>query len=346
MEYKNYTPFPSLCFETLWPDNREYYTIVVRATANIVPGDALHLAEEQIPLFVTDAYFGQPGASSLRYPNDLAPFKPRADIILNATAYMPSDQPRACAVSVRVGSLEKKLIVTGPCNWNKAFTGWRVSEPGPIKKQPVRYEYAFGGSFNYTDEKGERKVIDIFNGNPVGAGWRSSLADRLDGGVKQMPAPRIYPYTKEPPVLGKEYKPEGYGAIAPSWSSRRKYAGSWQAPAEGEDLPSYPSDFDQLFYNSAHPDLIVPYLNGDEQVELSNLTPAGKLNFALPGHAVFVAARYSDSEGEDVKLPAYLDTLIIEPDEMRAGMVWRATVSVSDDLTALETRMIFRGGED
>jgi hypothetical protein len=342
MEYTNYTPFPTLCFETLWPDNCEYYTIVVRATANIIPDDLLDLADEQLPLVITDAYFGQPGASSLRYPNDLSPFKPKTDIILNASAYIPPNLKRGCVTSLKVGDLVKKLAVIGPRFWKKSFMGWQLTDLVSIKTQPIRYEFAFGGIIKYKDEKGEVKVIDVYQNNPVGTGWWSALADKLNGGIKQIPAPQIYAYaTKMLPVFGKEYLPEGYGAIAPTWSSRRKYAGTWKAPAEGEETPSYPPDFNQLFYSSAHPDLIVPYLAGNEQIELLNLTPSGKLHFQLPGHTVFVSARYSNSDNEVTKVPAHLDTLIIEPDEMRVGMVWRATLPVSEELSALETRMIF-----
>lgn len=345
MEYTNYTPFPTLCFETAWPDKSARYTIVIRATAEIIPGYRLRLAEEQLPLNVTDIYFGQPGSSSLRHPNDLSPFKPKADIIINATAYNPKSPSRAFSVSVRIGNVTKRILITGPINWSKTFTGWRLADPGPVAKQLIRYESAFGGALKYTDEKGQSKIIDVYQYNPVGVGWRSRLADKFDDSPKQMPAPQIYPYSSEKPIFGKEYPPEGLGAIAPSWLPRQKYAGTWQAPAECEEMPSYPPDFDQLFYNSAHPDLIVSYPAGDEKIELINLTPSGSLGFQLPGHEVFISAHYI-GQGESVKLPANLDTLIIEPDEMRVGMVWRATLPVSEEITAIGARMIFNESQE
>jgi len=340
MEYANFTPFPTLCFETIWPDKRESYTIVARATAEIIPDDRLRLAEEQLPLNVTDVYFGKPGASSLRYPNDLSPFKPRADIILNATAYNPDKASSAFSASVKVGDLEKKIIVTGPIIWAKGLTGWRLTHPRPVEKQPIRYESAFGGDLKYTDEKGDSKIIDVYQYNPVGRGWQSKLADKLVRNLKYILAPQIYSYTAEKLIFGKEYPPEGFGAIASSWLSRRKHAGSWTAPAEGEEMPPYPSDFNQSFYNSAHSDLIRPYLTGDEKVELINLTSSGKLNFQLPGHSIYVTAQYEGNENEET-IPANMDTLIIEPDEMRVGMVWRATLPVAEEIVKIGARMIF-----
>ncbi len=182
MEYTNYTPFPTLCFDTLWPDNRDHFTIVIKATANIIPDNLLELAEEQLPLQVTDEYYGQPGTSALKYPHDLSPFKPKADIILNATAYITNK--RGSITSLKVGNLVKKLIVIGPRFWNKSFPGWRLTKTEPTPKQPIRYEFAFGGTAQYTDEKGESRIIDVNQKNPVGRGWHSPVAKKMGSNVK------------------------------------------------------------------------------------------------------------------------------------------------------------------
>ena len=340
MKYTNSTPFPTLCFESIGPEGRHVHTIVVRATTTINPGGLLILADEQLPLNFTDRYFGKPGASSLKYPNDLAPYKPKADIVLLATAYPPGKSALVWGVKVSVGQHAKSLVVIGPRFWKKGLFGWELSPLQPASKQPIRYESAFGGTLTFVDKEGEVRIVDVCRDNPVGKGWMSPLESKVSGGVKTFPAAQFYSGASDlPPDFGKEYAIEGFGAIAPSWSSRQKHVGSWEA-SEGKDTVPVSCGFDPLFFNCAHPDLIVPYLNGDEAVQLVNLTPDARLDFQLPGHVVFIAGQFAEQE-EPASIPAFLDTLMIEPDDMRVTLVWRATVPVEAVPEALEARLIF-----
>ena len=343
MRFTNTTPFPTLCFETKGPGGTDIHTVVVRATTTIIPGAPLFLADEQLPLKLTDCYYGKPGSSSLKYPSDLVPFKPKTDIIIIGSAYPPAKGSLSWRIAVTVGQHKKSLLVLGECFWKKGFLlGWHVSPVTPVSTVAICYENAYGGALVFPDDQDGPRIVDLCKKNPVGKGWISPLASKLLGKLERCPMPQIFS-TNTSLRYGEEHLVEGFGAIAPDWAFRQRYRGRWRVEEDEVAIP-FSSDFDFLYYNSAHPDLIVPYLKGDEAVQLLRLTPGGKLDFTLPGHLVYLRAKYARQE-ELQTIPALLDTLIIEPDEMRASLVWRSTVTVDPDLESLEARLIFQEGE-
>ena len=338
MKSNGSTLLPTIRFESIGPHGH-CHTIVVRATVDIVPGGLSTLAEKQLPLNLTDQYFGNPVESSLKYPSDLAPFKPKADIILVATAYPPNVSSLAWNVGVTVGRHRKTLAATGPRFWKKGLFGWSPSALEPATKLPIRYENAYGGAHTVLDKQGEPTVIDLCRSNPVGKGWLSPIARRTMGDIKTLPAAQFYSKASDlPPVFGREYAVEGFGAIAPTWSSRQRYVGTGEKSAAHCADPAS-LDIHPLFYNCAHPDLVVPYLTGDETVQLLNLTPDEVLEFQLPGKTVQITAQFG-KPSESVPVPAFLDTLIIEPDDLRATMVWRSTIPVEANPEKIEARIV------
>lgn len=120
MDFENFTPFPSLCFDFIGPSGAEYHVTVTRATFKIAHLKPLVLSDTQLVIAMLDSYHGTPGASSLQFPSDLVPFKPRSDIILNATAFAPGGKSSmGWPVSVKVGDHYKSLCITGPRYWKK-----------------------------------------------------------------------------------------------------------------------------------------------------------------------------------------------------------------------------------
>src|SRR5262249_5604726 len=112
-----------------------------------------------------------------------------------------------------------------------------------------------------------------------------------------------------------------------------------------ERAPLLPQDFSYAFFNGAHPDLQVEgYLQGDEWVELENLSPRPKLRFQLPGVRPRItvskwavppeewlrqnagAGRPGSGEGwplVEEPVAAGLDTLVLLPDENVCYLVFR-----------------------
>ncbi len=104
MEFRNLTPFDAMCFRAATPSDREYRVVAMKVGYRLVRGrhgqwQAEVNDDRPVPLTLADEYWGEEGASSPREESDLAPYKPRCDVIVNAIAHAPCG--RAC---VRLGS--------------------------------------------------------------------------------------------------------------------------------------------------------------------------------------------------------------------------------------------------
>lgn len=331
MDLVDRTPFSPLVFESVSPAGEPFQVVAVRGTFDIEPGKILRPNPEQLPIVAADEYRADPQTSSLRSANDLAPWKPNSDIIINATAHSPGGKPaRLWTVDVEVGRKRLALQATGPCSWIHGLAGWRLAGPEPCETTPVIYEHAFGGQWK--NEKG----AGVFEENPVGVGY----VDRkhLDTS-RPLPAPRILAVDETPPALGQTTPPRGLGAIAPAWISRRKHAGTYDDKWTQTRAPALPEDFHFDFYNAAHPDLVYDgYLKGDEPVRLRGLWEGGDLSFGLPGFEL--GAVLTDRTGYHFASMAELDTLQIDVDTLQAFLVWRiAAPLLGDPLERIELKM-------
>lgn len=338
-EHVNFTPFATLTFDTLDPWEREYHVAVMRATCDITGTGELRPAAEQTPVAAADDYFGEPTLSSLRWESDLAPYKPRCDIILEATTYTPKGAPTVgWQVTIQVGAHRKRLLVTGPRRWQrKLFGGWQATLPEPIASLPLRYEYVYGGQVTHYDPETGRERTDHCPHNPLGIGYwppeTHAEAKRRD----QVPIPQLLAVADVQPQFGRPLEVQGLGPIGKTWLPRLPLAGTFDESWQAGRWPNLPEDFDFGFWNCAHPDLQIPYPTGDEKIELYHLTPKGRLEFRLPGYLPFVLVRYQNGDVKAAR--ANLDTLFIEPDERRVSLVWRATILAEPTVRTLESRL-------
>jgi hypothetical protein len=383
MELINHTSFPALAFQATDQHGQSSHVVVMRATFDIQVDGTLAISGKQEPIALTDEYFGEINKSSIKQESDLAPFKPRCDVIVNATAYAPGGNPSlGFVVSVRINGppqengdtgpliMEKKLLITGPRFWEKGLMGrWTLKPPNtPVTSLPLRYEYAFGGDCRIDGDDPAAKRVDskylltpeqckqhpdgpdnapaahtACDTNPLGIGFVEPWYLKATG-LKKIPAPQID--SNKNPVLefGKTYHPQGFGVITRAWQPRLKLAGTYDDNWFKERLPGLPDDFDFAYWNCACPDMQIQYLNGDETIELTNLTPEGKLMFHLPGHTPHMLVHHV--RGDIATAPAHLDTLIIEPDQMRATLVWRATIPVEPEVRVLESHLTLKEDTD
>ena len=376
MQLTNTTQFPALAFQATGQHGQPSQVVAMRATFDIKPDGALQVSDEQQPLALTDECFGEVNKSSVRQESDLVPFKPKCDVIVNATAYAPGGRPSTgFIVGVQVNKaadergasgpvvLDKKLIVTGPRCWEKGLLGgWKLKPPAmSITSLPLRYEYAFGGEcrIELDDPAAERVGTKFILGpeqrasHPAGSG-RAPLAhaacddNPLGMGfaeewylkAKRMnifPAPQVYSPREPFPVLGKAYAPEGFGIVTKAWKQRLKLAGIYGDAWREKRWPHLPEDFDPEFWNGAHPDMRIPFPEGGEKVTLSNLTPGGTLTISLPHLEPVVHVRRE--EGRVVPDHLKIDTIIIEPDSMKVSLVWRTVLPVSSGAEPVEARL-------
>ena len=336
MKCDNHTPFPHLVFESRTKDDKAFAVAVVRGTFRIAQGEPLRPTPAQDAVQVEDVHRREGAPSSLAMEADLAPFKPRTDIHLDAVAHAPEGRP--CAewpVRVLVGDLLKDLLVRGPHVWqHHLLGGWKRIAPVKCLSVPLTYERAFGGSL-VLQGKAVREPR-----NPVGTGLITDLTPR-DADV---PAPQVLALCEPEHVAGRRYVPQGTGPLSPGWQPRLAKAGTFDARWREERWPRLPADFDAAFYNSAHPDLIYPgYVRGDEQVHLVNMCKgAPVIAFSLPRYAMVGVGRCAS--GLWCRAPLALDTIHVDVrsearEEHRVHLTWRGVFPLEPAVLGLELRM-------
>jgi hypothetical protein len=115
MQFVNLTPFEALAFTGVDTHDREYDIVVMKVGFALVKKSAEQLAndaklfegrlttthycvvmdgDEKAPITMADEYHGELNISSVKRESDLAPYKPRCDVLLvNANAYAPEGAP-------------------------------------------------------------------------------------------------------------------------------------------------------------------------------------------------------------------------------------------------------------
>ena len=165
------------------------YTLDTHSTGTTDTSLVPTLFNEGTSLFVSDEYFGALNKSSVRTESDLAPYKPRCDLIVIGSAHSPTGKPvKEVKVGVTIERAGKtvhshSLCVYGERNLARrdaldrsaakivwlATVGlvkapdWYLTEPQPFLVCPLRYELAYGGEMRVTaaDEFAQR--IDAIN---------------------------------------------------------------------------------------------------------------------------------------------------------------------------------------
>ena len=116
--------------------------------------------------------------------------------------------------------------------------------------------------------------------------------------------------------------PACFAPICGHWEPRLSYAGTYDELWQQERAPYLAKDFDPRFFQLAPPGLAAPgYLQAAEWIQVQGATPSGLLRFQLPPARIEVTFVL---DGAPQPVPANLDTVLIEPDENRVVLVWRA----------------------
>jgi hypothetical protein len=109
MEFINHTPFPALAFEGIDQRDQRFHVVVLRQTFTWDDAGQLVFADEQHSLCDADEFFVPQMQGSVRQESDLCPYKPRCDVIVNATAY-PPQRPDGGVLD----RFEVRLVVSRP----------------------------------------------------------------------------------------------------------------------------------------------------------------------------------------------------------------------------------------
>ncbi len=317
----NLTPFAAADFPSLTRDGVECLVLVVAGSFVMPrPGhpstEALPPCDEQLSPHETDVYWGEPGKSSLRYETQAVYIRSMTDVLLHGHAWAPRGRRvNVVQVSVRVGHLQKRAVVSGTRVWQRGIVRAIPSDPLPFESLPLRYERSFGGTAGAQYE----------TRNPVGVGFYESERKALDN-----PLPSI----EEPRAMVRQWsdrpEPCGFGPVARNWQPRLGLAGTYDAAWVERRAPLWPADFDERFFQVAPPGLrATPHLRGGEPVVLEGLSPDGPIAFPLPTYRVL--ARCTFARRVERRLMT-LDTVYLEPDERRLVLIWRAAFPAPREL--------------
>ncbi len=326
MELLNATQLLSGYTMGLQPDGRQLLVVVVKGTFTIPrAGEEPQLAKEQVPLITADVFTGEPGFSAPLYESDYAPRKPRCDVLLNGSAYAPQGQPaERVTVSLQVGALRKSFDVVGHRTWHRGLFSASSTRPQAFTVMPISYDNAFGGvDKSHEDPTRHRAVL----ANSVGVGFHDRPGHAsIDG--RPLPNTEV---TGQPITDPRgSYRPMAFGPFGRAWQPRAALAGTYDEQWRNDVFPFLPADFDERYYQAGPEDQQTVYPQGGEEVVLINLTPAGRTQFRLP--KVSVPVEFFRLEGEPESVDAVLDVVLIEPDQQRFILNWRATLPLRKNI--------------
>jgi hypothetical protein len=316
-EIENRTPY---AFEPIFIADEDFQPIVVtviKATFNFNLEGDVWLAEEQLPLNLSGEPATDAPISSYKYEPEIAPFKPRTDVVLIGAAEPPGDGATYVDVGLKVGPVQRVARVFGNRYWVMVNGVVRMSRTAPLERVPLIWEHAFGGR-DETRSTPQRALVE--SRNPVGTGFGMPLTK--DDDLLRLPN------IEDPNELITDYggvvAPCGFGFISPDWQPRARFAGTYDEEWNRTRKPLLPADFDRRFFNAAAPGLVAPtYLRGDEEVVVLNATPVPRLAFRLP--RVTPPRCWVTLHGRaDTELSTNLDTVIVNASEFRLILLWRA----------------------
>ncbi len=288
--------------------------VVLKQRFEVLADGALRPLHDAAVRFADEPWSSEdPAGSSIKYPHDLAPGKPSTDVVVVGDALAPAGREvLSLDVAVEVGTLSRAVRVFGPRTWYDAGGRHVPTDPIPFTSCSIRWENAFGG----IDDTEPEALLEEPR-NPIGRGLVRSATSLTGQLVPQLedPTDPIQSHRSRP-------KPAGLGAIGPGYAPRRDLAGTYDAAWRRYRMPRPPDDLDPRFHQCAPPELQTPSpLYGGEPVRLLGLHRDGAISFRLPERYFLVEVPAGSASEEHT---AMLDTVLIEPNELRVELTWRS----------------------
>jgi hypothetical protein len=307
------------------PDGRELLVVAIKGTYQLrCNGEEPILCEVQEKLVESDTFTGQPGFSATKYELDYAHRKPQCDVLVNGSAHSPGGCPApSVTVGLKVGRVNKRFSVVGNRQWVDTFLMVALSPATPFLTMPISYDRAYGGA-----DKSPKKPDQIvtYLKNPIGVGYypvsdRKSLSGKPLPNTEQLGAPVT--------SVSDDYLPMSLGPIGRNFAERIPYAGTYDDSWLKTRAPFFPDDFDYRYFQAAPADQQIPHPRGGEEIILENLTPEGTTTFRIPHKQMPVL--FIPYRGKDRPVDAVIDTIVIEPDQNRFMVTWRASLPLQRD---------------
>jgi hypothetical protein len=333
MEILNKTPFQAKSLLLQDADGRDQFVVAVKATFAIGANGSLTIADEQAEVQLEHEFRGEPESSSMLKESEATLSKLSTDVVVNGHVF-GGPGIRQLDAGIRVGNLKNVCRVFGERHWIKRTGGAYISDPAPFEEVALSYENAFGGA----DTSHEDPALHAMEPrNPVGCGL-SAKKSRLP--LEELGVPSMEDPAQLLKSLGDKPAPVGFGFMSPLWQPRQSLAGTYDQKWQDERMPHLPEDFDHRFYNSANPKLISDnHFQGGEIIQLVNIGKTRKLRFELP-KIDFEIVNVITSTKKSL-MEARLNTVLIEANESRVTLLWKATEDVYQKVHKLwRTRVV------
>lgn len=311
LQIDNQTPFYAVL--SVLPDRDAIDTLYVILKATLALRPKLALSRAQLPVTLADEYYGDPTDSSLKASSEIHIGKPGTDVLLVGRAWDPQGHVvREAFVRVLAAERQKGIRVLGDRTWQPDGT---PSVPEPFEAMPLVWERAFGGVHPFED----RTLAE--ERNPIGVGFCGKRsAEELAG----HPVPNLESLGEPLERQGQLLTPACFAPSAPHWLPRRAFAGTYDEVWQRKRAPYLPEDFDPRFLQCAAPELSFDrYLVGGEPIEIHGASPEGPIAFPIPAANLRVEVKVGGSVEHP---PVNLETVLIEPDENRVSLTWRAAL--------------------
>ena len=283
---------------------------------------------------------------------DVIPFKGRTDLVVMAKAW--GRGARQVTAKIRVGPLELRYHVSGERRAIYRGRGsWSFSVPEPFEAVDLRYDNAYGGFDETAPEPEIAHIIDLLNLHPgayprntIGKGYVvQESRERIDGLVlpnvehpEQLLTPdRLvtgspdlwwrqplawscgwFPKLAYPRIAHFRGVPDGIPEDDREMAEVRL---GWLEPGYARRSAALTLDepMDARCADAASPALVLPFLRGDEAIELTAMTPDGRLVVQLPGERPRIQIRCL---GESYELAAVPHRVLVSTLEMGVFVVW------------------------
>ncbi|MEN9866694.1 MAG: hypothetical protein RL748_2284 [Pseudomonadota bacterium] len=309
---------------------QEHLLIVVKGSWSFASGRVARPCQA-MPLQYGDVFVGEAGLSAPLYESDFVLKKLRCDVIFNAKAYAPDNEPvTELEAGFSIGNVQKTLRVVG----NRVWQNGQPSAPQAFFEMPLHFGLAFGGE---REVNAEQKINECYQQNPVGRGF-SSDEQALEGKL----LPNLEAIEQRINRTNLAWQPAALSATARSWLPRRQFGGTYDANWKRNIFPFLPEDFDERFNQCAPEDQQIAFPQGGEEVVLTNLM-RGRLEarFQLPRlNKLPIKVLMSNYTVEEPQV--LVDTLYFEPDKASVTAVWRASIPMKRGI--LDFKAIAIGG--
>jgi hypothetical protein len=327
LQLDNQTPFKSVM--AVLPDQDAIDTLYVILKATLTLRPRLALAPEQMPPTLADEYHGDPTSSSLKKVSEMHIGKRGTDVLLTGRAWAPAGRATPEVwVRLTVAERQKTIRVFGDRSWTR---DGNPSTPAPFEAMPLVWERAFGGIHQLADRcLGEER-------NPAGVGF---AGQRDAAELLGQPVPNLEDPAAPLERLGQNPAPACFAPVAPHWLPRRAFAGTYDQQWQRKRAPYLPADFDRRFLQCATAEMTFDrFLQGSEPVEVRGVTPDAPISLTLPVANLEINVRVA---GQTERPIANLETVLIEPDENRLCLTWRAALPCDRKVLKVEKVTVTR----